>query len=99
MRRAAIERPQTVRRWRAHARVVHDSEPTGCVCDEQPGRFRKGQRVAGCPLPRCMFCKADKLLGGPRMVQRRSDLSFAEWITDPTEGVSDPRLGIRWDSC
>lgn len=49
MRRAALERPRTVRTWLAHNREFHDNLPTTCPCNEQPGRFRKGQRIGvGC---------------------------------------------------
>lgn len=59
MRRAALERRRTVRVWLAHKRLIHADLPTSCICDEQPGRFRKGQRVAGCPNSRCI-CKFHK---------------------------------------
>ncbi len=61
MRRASLERPRTLRVWRAHKRLIHDDLATGCICDEQPGRFRKGQRVGGCGRPRCLICKGHKL--------------------------------------
>lgn len=76
MRRAALERPRTLRVWRAHDRLIHEGVPTGCICEEQPGRFRKGQRVAGCS-PRC-FCKTDKLANVLKARDYRAALSYRE---------------------
>lgn len=57
MYRAAIERPRTLRTWKAHNELVHNNVKTGCICDEQPGRFRKGERIAGrCGNRRCWMC-------------------------------------------
>lgn len=55
MRRAAKERNRTKRVWREHQRIVHP-KGSNCVCDVQPGRFRK-QKVAGCS---CAMCKPHK---------------------------------------
>ncbi len=78
MRRASLERPRTLRVWRAHNRLIHDGLPTSCICDEQPGRFRKGQRVASCPKPRCWLCKSDKLGKHPKAREYRAALSYRE---------------------
>jgi hypothetical protein len=94
MRRAALERPRTLRVWRAHARLVHSNFPTDCLCDEQPGRFRKGQRVSGCGKPRCWLCKRAKLAKEPTSQQCRSNLSFREWAVE--FGFSFPRQRKRW---
>ena len=64
MRRAAIERARTVRTWRAHNFFVHRGERTGCICDEQPGRFRKVS-LGDCGKARCYLCHSGKLLGEP----------------------------------
>lgn len=61
MKRAAIERLRTVNTWRAHLSTHED--PALCVCDSQPGRFRKSQRVGGCGRARCWLCHGDKLAG------------------------------------
>jgi len=79
MRRAAMERARTERVWREHNLIVHSGRATGCRCDEQPGRFRKGQKKAGCPDPWCRLCKSEKLDGIPTLQDRRSLLSFREW--------------------
>ena len=79
MRRASLERPRTIRTWRSHNRIIHNDLATGCICDEQPGRFRKGQRVAGCGRPRCGLCKWYKLnhVASPR--DYRAALAYREW--------------------
>ena len=60
MRRASLERPRTLRAWRAHNRIIHNDLATDCICDDQPGRFRKGQRIAGCD-PQHSDCKLHKI--------------------------------------
>ena len=79
MRRAALERPRTLRTWRAHNWWVHGRLPTGCICDEQPGRFRKGQRMAGCGRPRCGLCKRAKLYQVPKFRDYRAAVTYREW--------------------
>ena len=74
MKRANEERPRTLRVWGEH-RAEHVSQATGlagwfpgfrpedlviCVCDNQAGRFRKGQRAHGGCSDIC--CKWGKLL-------------------------------------
>lgn len=49
MRRAALERPRTLRVWRQH--LAGHSDTDLCRCEFQPGRFRKGERVGGCGNP------------------------------------------------
>ena len=78
MKRAAVERQRTVRVWRQHLSYIHGNDPDLCVCELQPGRFRK-HRISGCGRPRCYFCHADKLCKRPTFQQRRSDVSFHEW--------------------
>ncbi len=82
MRRASSDRARTLRVWRAHQHLVHPAVDSLCIRDHQPGRFRKGQRVAGCGRPRCHLCKLDKLLGIPGRQQRRSDASYREWLIE-----------------
>ena len=83
MRRAALERPRTLRVWRDHNRFIHDNDPTGCTCDEQPGRFRKGQRIGGCGKSRCWLCKRHKLTKEVTFRDYRAAFSYresaAEW--------------------
>ena len=71
MKRAAIERRQTLRTWRAH--LVRHREGALCACEFQPGRFRKSQRVGGCGRPQCWLCHGDKLahVARPRDVRAR----------------------------
>jgi hypothetical protein len=57
MQRAAIERVRTIRTWRSHLRT-HGAQVL-CVCELQPGRFRKSQRVGGCGRARCWLCRPD----------------------------------------
>jgi hypothetical protein len=59
MRRAAQDRSRTRRTWSLHLRS-HGVQAR-CVCEHQPGRFRKGQKVGGCGKPRCWLCHEDKL--------------------------------------
>lgn len=82
MRRASLERVRTLRVWRAHNRIVHQNRPTHCRCDEQPGRFRKGQRTAGCSKPRCWLCKRHKLAHEPRLHEHRAAISYAERVAE-----------------
>ena len=74
MRRAALERARALRVWRAHNYLYHrfDDGPP-CICDEQPNRFRKGQKQGGCGKPRCYLCHGDKLLGLPTVKDRMED--------------------------
>jgi hypothetical protein len=61
MYRAAVERPRTFATWAKHQHIVHPQGST-CVCDVQPGRFRKGQKQAGCGKT-CYMCKPWKRAG------------------------------------
>ncbi len=78
MQRAAVERERTLHVWRAHNRLLHAGVDTGCVCDKQPGRFRKGQKVAGCGKSRCWLCKSDKLAKRPRVRDYRQAIWYNE---------------------
>ncbi len=82
MRRASIERGRTLRVWRKHNGYVHDGEATSCRCDDQPGRFRKSQRFAGCGRVRCHICQFEKLFSIPDLQQRRADVSYREWLAE-----------------
>ncbi len=76
MRRAAQERAWTIRVWKLHKRWNHP-EGSECICDEQPGRFRKGQRVLGCNKPRCFICHGEKLMKLPGRQLLKSNASLA----------------------
>lgn len=91
MRRASIERPRTLRVWRAHNRIIHEGVPTGCRCDAEPGRFRKGQRVAGCGKVRCWLCKGHKLSSEPTAGDYRAALSYHEQAAEFGFFVALPR--------
>ncbi len=91
MRRASLERPRTLRVWRAHHRLIHDGLPTDCICDEQPGRFRKSQRVAGCGKPRCWLCKRHKLAKETTARDHRAALSYHEQAAEYGFGGPRPR--------
>ena len=91
MRRATLERPRTIRTWRAHNLLIHHGLPTSCRCDKQVGRFRKGQRVGGCGRPRCGLCKAHKLFSKPTARDYRAALSYREWASELGVSVRMPR--------
>ena len=91
MRRAVLERPRTLRIWRAHNRLIHRGLPTSCICDQQPGRFRKGQRIGGCGRPRCGMCKRYKLDQKVTARDYRASLTFREWGLEFGFAVRLPR--------
>jgi hypothetical protein len=80
MRRAALERPRTLRVWRRHLARHLAFSPAAilCVCEFQPGRFRKGERVGGCRRARCYLCHPGKLLGDLQPKDRPSLISYHE---------------------
>ncbi len=94
MRRASLERRRTLRVWRAHNRIIHENLPTHCPCDKQPGRFRKGQRVAGCPNPRCWLCKRHKRTSEPTIHEYRAAVSHLEWAAEL--GLARPKVRKPW---
>lgn len=66
MYRASIERARARRVWQAHIDLIHGGDhDTGCICDRQINRFRKGQRQGGCNRPRCYLCHGEKLFKRP----------------------------------
>ena len=94
MKRANEERPRTLRVWGEH-RAEHVSQATGlagwfpgfrpedlvtCVCDNQAGRFRKGQRAHGGCSDIC--CKWGKLLKIAKKYQRQADISCEEQLDE-----------------
>jgi hypothetical protein len=91
VRRASIERARTLRVWRAHLGLIHSDGIPNCFCEFQPGRFRKGQRIAGCDRSRCHLCHPDKLLGIPTAQQHRADLSMHEWLRELGRASRRPR--------
>jgi hypothetical protein len=86
MRRAALERARALRTWREHNRIIHNGLETGCPCDEQPNRFRKGQRKGGCGKPRCYLCHGEKLLNVPTVKEK----IFGEKFSYELEEISEP---------
>ena len=80
MKRAAEERGRAVRVWRRHLQLFGAAHAAACICEQQPGRFRKAHRVGGCSNSRCYLCHSAKLLGEPTLQQRRSAISFREWV-------------------
>jgi len=83
MRRAAFERARTLRIWKLHLQLSHPGpEPPGCICEFQPGRFRKSERVGGCGKVRCWLCKRAKLLHTPMRRERISNISYDEWLLE-----------------
>jgi len=79
MRRWHQEAAIARREWRAHQKLVHDGLPTGCICDEQVGRFRK-HRGMGCGRARCQLCHFDKIHGIKTHKARLADLLFREQL-------------------
>lgn len=72
MRRAAIERGATVRRWRATLRFrsVPFAEPDRR--HRSVNRLRKGPRLGGCGRSRCWLCHEEKLLRRPTPQEYRA---------------------------
>ena len=71
MKRAAIEKASTLTRWKRH-QALHAPAERACLCEGQPGRFRKGERARGCGRPRCWLCHGDKLAGIPSPALRHA---------------------------
>ena len=83
MRRAAIERQRAYRVWRDHIRISHGGDAnTGCICDRQVNRFRKGQKRFGCGKPRCYLCHGPKLLNIPTIKDKLADIVFRQSFED-----------------
>ena len=73
MYRASIERTRSLRVWKAHNDLIHGGEEdTGCLCDTQVNRFRKGQKQAGCGKPGCIMCHYEKIFNVPTINDRRN---------------------------
>jgi len=90
MYRATIERARALKVWKEHNRLIHFGEKTGCICDEQPNRFRKTEKIAGrCGNRHCPMCYGwdEKRLGIPTHRQRREDLRYLEQILDLTQEI------------
>lgn len=81
MQRAHTERLRTLHVWHQHL-ASHGPNAKLCVCEFQPGRFRKGQRVGGCGHARCYLCHGEKLFQRPTRQQRLNDLSYKEWVDE-----------------
>ena len=80
MQRAEIERVRTIRTWRSHL-LTHGAQVL-CVCELQPGRFRKSQRVGGCGRARCWLCHSDKLSGRLTMRELRAVANHSEGLAE-----------------
>lgn len=80
MKRAALERKRTINRWRQHNRLSHHGDASACVCDRQPNRFRKGQRVGGCGRPRCQLCHYEKIFNIPTRQLKKSNKRYREGL-------------------
>jgi hypothetical protein len=78
MRRAFTERDSTLRTWRLH--LATHAGAVMCLCELQPGRFRKGRRVAGCSRPRCWLCHYEKLARIPKPQEVRAAAALAEGL-------------------
>jgi hypothetical protein len=99
VKRAAIERAATLRRWRYHIQIVHGGQPGPCPCEQQPNRFRKSERRGGCGRPRCHLCKAPKLLGAATRAEQKSDFALREWLAElDRPPLRNPRRGRRLPS-
>jgi hypothetical protein len=70
-----------MRVWRRHL-ALHEAGTIRCVCEGQPGRFRKGQRIGGCGKSRCYLCHGEKLLRQPTLQQRRANRALQEWVQE-----------------
>lgn len=88
MRRAALERSRALRVWREHNRIVHNGLDTGCICDQQPNRFRKGQKRGGCGKPRCYLCHGEKLLDLPTYQDKIADEKFSYELEEISDLLS-----------
>ena len=82
MKRAALERHRAARIAHAHIALVHDGDPGNCDCETQVGRFRKGQRIAGCGRARCLVCHYSKILGFPTRKEMMAEATFREMIEE-----------------
>lgn len=69
------------RNQREHHRVVHNGDPTGCVCDRQVGRFRK-KDAYDCGRTRCQICHGDKVNGTPQHKDNVANLRFEEQVKE-----------------
>ncbi len=92
MKRANEERPRTLRVWQAHRAGhvnstirsggelgVRPEDSVDCICDNQAGRFRKGERVGGCS---CGMCKYEKLNNIPKIYQILANISYREQLDE-----------------
>ena len=83
MYRASKERARALRVWKAHIDLIHGGDhDTGCICDHQVNRFRKGQRQGGCNRPRCYLCHSEKLFKRPTIKQRKENDRYADSLLD-----------------
>ncbi len=82
MKRAASEKTRTLQVWRKH--LIKHRGNLQCVCEFQPGRFRKAQRVGGCGRTQCWLCHGDKLAGLATLRERRAAAALCEGLVELT---------------
>ena len=82
MKRSSIEKGRTTKIWKAHNSIVHGNEDTGCICDRQRNRFRKGQKQAGCGKPGCVICHIEKIFHIPTLQDIRNQLTMKEGLQE-----------------
>ena len=92
MKRAASEKPRTLRIWRRHL-ASHDHK-IACRCELQPGRFRKGQRIGGCSRARCRLCHYDKLSKLATLQECRAAATLYEGLSE-MECLNSPSPQVR----
>lgn len=80
MKRAALDRPRSVRNWRRRAQL--DGHYGHTRDDLHAGHFRKGMRFGGCGSAACWVCHYSKLAGYPTLQDARSRLSFREQLAE-----------------
>ena len=79
MKRAALERPRTVRELRRHIARDHDDVP--CWCKSQAGRYRKRDAFAR-GRARCGVCHSHK---NPRLLsraERKAEITYREQLDE-----------------
>lgn len=84
MRRAAEDRKRTAREWQIHVQHTHKGDSSLCICDRQPGRFRK-TKGRGCTKPQCGLCKPHKKWGRVPTRQEMADMGHDGPLTTPPE--------------
>jgi hypothetical protein len=82
MKRDHLELGRTKHTHQLHLRSPHSRDNlTDCVCEFQPGRFRK-QKALGCGRARCLLCHFEKIFGIPKASDRVRKQRFADSLED-----------------